>query len=118
MDIDVRGRNLSLSVPQRDLAGKRVSSALDRFERRLRRVAIVIEDVNGPKGGADKRCRIRATGERGFAVQAQGTDISVLAAVDRAADAIARNVSKAVGRQRDFAARDRTSMAGERRTRR
>jgi len=118
MDIDIRPRNVRLTPAQRDLSEKRVLSALDRFEGKLRRVMVVIEDINGPKGGADKRCKIRATGERGFAVQAQATDISVTAAVDRAADAIGRNVAKAVSRRRDFAARDRTSMAGERRTRR
>ena len=118
MDIDIRSRHLPLTRTQRDTAQRRVVSALDRFEKKLRRVSVVIEDVNGPKGGADKRCRIRATGERGFAVQAQATDISVIASVDRAADAIGRNVSKAVSRRRDFASRDRTSLSGERRVRR
>ncbi|HEX5010255.1 MAG TPA: HPF/RaiA family ribosome-associated protein [Planctomycetota bacterium] len=118
MDVDIRARHLELRPAQRVLAEKRVASALDRFERRLRRVAVMIEDVNGPKGGADKRCLIRATGERGFAVQAQATDTSIEAAVDRAAGAIGRNVSRAVERRRDFAARDRTSMAGEGRRKR
>jgi hypothetical protein len=38
--------------------------------------------------------------------------------VDRASDAIGRNVAKAFARAKDFTARDRTSMAGERRARR
>jgi len=118
MDIDIRARHVRLTPAQRDQADKRVAAALDRFEAKLRRVLVVLEDVNGPKGGADQRCKIRATGERGFAVVAQATDITVAAAVDRAADGIGRNVSKAVSRRRDFAARDRTSMAGERRARR
>jgi hypothetical protein len=37
--------------------------------------------------------------------------------VDRAADAIGRNVAKVVARRRDFGGRDRTSVAGERRRR-
>jgi putative sigma-54 modulation protein len=114
MDIIIHARNMRLSAAQRDRAEKRVASSLDRFESRLRRVLVVIEDVNGPRGGADKRCRIRATGGRGFAVQAQATDISTAAAVDRSSDAIGRNVSKAVSRRRDFGGRNRTSLAGER----
>jgi putative sigma-54 modulation protein len=118
MDVEIRLRHLELRPAQRALATKRVAAALDRFESRLRLVTVTVEDVNGPKGGADKRCRIRALGERGFAVQATATDLTVGAAVDRAADAIGRNVSRAVGRLRDFAARDRTSFAGEARRKR
>jgi putative sigma-54 modulation protein len=118
MLIDVRARNLPLSTAQRNRVEASVLAALDRFERRIRRVMVVIEDVNGPKGGADKRCRIRVTGERDFAVQAQATDLTVTAAADRAAGAIGRNVAKAVDRLQDFGGRSRASMAGEKRRRR
>ena len=47
----------------RRFAERRISFALDHL-RDLRRVAISIEDVNGPKGGSDKHCRIVA--EFGF----------------------------------------------------
>lgn len=118
MDIDVRARHMTLSKARRHEYSQRVETALDRFETKLRRVLVVLEDVNGTRGGADKRCRIRATGERGFAVQSQATEVTATAAVDRAADGIGRNVAKAVGRRRDFAGRNRTSMAGEGRSRR
>lgn len=117
MDIEIRARNLKLTDAQRDLTEKRIGAALDRFEARLRRVLVVLEDLNGPKGGADTRCKVRVTGLRGLGVQAQATDISVAAAVDRACDAIGRNVAKAFERAKDFTARDRTSLAGERRAR-
>ena len=47
----------------RQFAERRISFALDHL-RDLRRLAISIEDVNGPKGGSDKHCRIVA--EFGF----------------------------------------------------
>ena len=43
----------------RQFAERRISFALDHL-RDLRRLAISLEDVNGPKGGADKHCRIVA----------------------------------------------------------
>jgi putative sigma-54 modulation protein len=43
----------------RHFAERRLSFALDHL-RNLRRISISIEDVNGPKGGADKHCRIVA----------------------------------------------------------
>jgi putative sigma-54 modulation protein len=45
-------------------AERRLGFALDRL-RNLRRIVISMEDVNGPKGGVDKHCRIVA--EFGFA---------------------------------------------------
>lgn len=41
----------------RDWADRRVRSGLDRYSSRIHRVDVSITDVNGPKGGADKRCR-------------------------------------------------------------
>ncbi len=117
MDIQIRAHGLKLSAAQRQHVERHVGSALDRFEHKLRTVTVMVEDLNGPKGGADTRCRIRARGDRGLAAQAQATDVSVEAAVDRAAGGIGRNVAKAVSRRRDFAGRDRTSLAGERRHR-
>ena len=43
----------------RQFAEHRMSFALDRFQS-LRRIVVSIEDVNGPKGGPDKLCRIVA----------------------------------------------------------
>lgn len=40
-------------------AERRISFALDHL-RNVRRIAISLEDVNGPKGGVDKHCRIVA----------------------------------------------------------
>ncbi len=117
MDIEIRAHGLKLTAAQRAHVERRVGAALDRFEHKLRAVTVMLEDLNGPKGGADTRCKIRARGDRGLAALAQATDISVTASVDRAADAIGRNVAKVVARRRDFGGRDRTSVAGERRRR-
>ncbi len=60
--IDVRSKNVSENH-LRQFVERRISFALDHL-RDLRRLAISIEDVNGPKGGSDKHCRIIA--EFGF----------------------------------------------------
>ena len=62
--IDIRSRSKSLNHEISLFSRRRVSFALDRF-RNPRRVIIFLEDVNGPKGGPDKLCRIIA--EFGFA---------------------------------------------------
>lgn len=39
----------------------RIAAAVGRFASRLREVRVRITDINGPKGGLDKRCVILAT---------------------------------------------------------
>ena len=42
--------------PLRDTRARRLSFALRRFERRIRRMTVRIADVNGPRRGVDSRC--------------------------------------------------------------
>lgn len=61
--IEVRSKTDDIETLIQQFAERRISFALDHL-RSLRRIAISIEDVNGPKGGADKHCRLVA--EFGF----------------------------------------------------
>jgi len=74
----------------------RMSFAFDRF-RHLRRIHVFIEDVNGPKGGSDKRCRVVA--EFAFAsVVVQETQPTWQSAVARAIHRIGRNAVRRLQR--------------------
>ena len=57
--IQVRSKSNSMEREVRRFAERRIRLALASM-RDLRRVHVTIEDVNGPKGGSDKRCRIIA----------------------------------------------------------
>jgi hypothetical protein len=61
---EVRAKSDCIENDVRRFAERRIGFALDRL-RNIRRIAVSIEDVNGPKGGVDKHCRILA--EFGFA---------------------------------------------------
>jgi putative sigma-54 modulation protein len=63
ISIEVRSKTDDMESLIREFAERRIGFALDHLSN-LRRIAISIEDVNGPKGGADKHCRIIA--ELGF----------------------------------------------------
>ena len=80
----------------RKYAGRRVRLALDRF-RDVRRVVVFLDDLNGPKGGMDKFCRIVA--ECGFAsvvVEESQTDwhAAIASATHRLAHNIARDLKR------------------------
>ena len=76
----------------RAFAERRVCSALCRF-RNIRRVVILLEDLNGPKGGKDKFCRIVA--EVGSApIILEETQQNWYAALSRATHRLAQTVTR------------------------
>lgn len=58
MRIDIRGVHYDLADELERHVERRLRSALGRFAGRIDRVLVRIADVNGPRGGIDKRCRI------------------------------------------------------------
>ena len=82
----------------------RLFFALERFAARLTDIRVRVDDVNGPRGGTDKLCRIHARLRwmQPFTVEARADD--ALAAVDRATTRMKRAVSRAVERRTDVLA--------------
>jgi hypothetical protein len=56
--LSVRSRCLSLTKAYRSAVLRTLATTLGRFARRIRAIQVWIEDVNGPRGGVDTRCRI------------------------------------------------------------
>lgn len=96
MRLSIRARGLELSEELRDHVMRRIFSALSRVSPLLHRVDVTLEDVNGPKGGVDKVCRVRARGPglREVIIEARDSDVTV--AVDLASNRAGRTVLRAV----------------------
>ena len=80
----------------------RLRAALRGFRRRILAVHLRVVDVNGPKGGADKQCRVVAHIHRAPSVVVEyvASDVttSILQAVKRALRAIVRRLKRGTGR--------------------
>lgn len=104
MQIDIQARTFKLTEGLRSHATRRVRSALAAMAGRIQRIVVRLTDDNGPKGGIDKRCQIRASvaGTRPIVIEQHDADLYV--AIDRAADragrTIAQRVSRAASRRR------------------
>ena len=59
MKMRVAARGLELSGDVKDYVRRRVHFSLGRFAGKIRSLSIQLADVNGPRGGVDKRCDIR-----------------------------------------------------------
>jgi len=99
MRFDVRGRNLSVTAALRDHVIKRLRFALERVAPRLRRVAVQVADMNGPRGGVDKRCYVRVV-LPGRTITINELDRDLYVAIDRAAERAGRAVERTLERLR------------------
>jgi len=98
MHLELRARHLLLDSHLREVCQRHLVYSLGRFEDQVRRVQLWIEDVNGPRGGRDLRCRIRICLRRGgtFSVAwlADRAEAAIDEVFDRARSALLRRVQR------------------------
>ena len=98
MQIDIQTHGFSLTGPLRDYTERRLRFALARAAERVRRIKVRFSDINGPRGGIDKCCRIQATLNGLGAVAIEDTEANLYLAIDRAADRTGRTVMRRLAR--------------------
>ena len=75
--------------------------ALGRFSNDVRSAGVHLTDTNGPRGGADKECRILVNMRSGDPVVIREIDVQIHAAVARAAERAGRAVARQISLRRD-----------------
>ena len=100
MQLLVSGRNFKIGEELREHVDRRVQFALGKFDAEIDRVEVGLSDVNGPRGGIDKQCRIVAKMRSLGTLVVEYADEDFYAVVSRAADRIGRSVSRALDRRR------------------
>jgi hypothetical protein len=100
----VHTRGLELRSSHRRAIRRILSNALGRFTRRVRTIRVWLEDVNGPRGGVDIRCRIevhlRPRGSITVSALAVDEYAATAAAADRARELVDRRVKRVRTRRR------------------
>jgi len=86
MQITLHAKGFELTQPIRDYVEKRLETAVDRFEHMLRGAHVTLEDVNGPKGGVDKICRILFQGAPGAEEPVEARESDLYRAIDLAVE--------------------------------
>jgi len=107
MQIEIQARNFSLTDSLQEYIERRLGFALSTRDEHILRIAVRLSDINGPRGGADKRCQIRVVLPHIPDVVIEDTEVDLYAAIDRAADRAGRTVGRRLARQRD---RERSSV--------
>ena len=102
MQIEIRGQHIELDESVKSHIERRVVFAIGRFQSRLRRVTVRVADINGPRGGVDKRCRIAVELAPSGSLVVEDVDSELFSVIDRATDRLGRAVEREVGRQQEF----------------
>ena len=101
MSIEIRSKDFSVTDAIREHARRRMRFALDYFAidrfRKVRQVVVRLGDLNGPKGGEDKFCRITAEVGHGTVV-VEDVHSNLYAAISRATRRFAQTASREVAR--------------------
>jgi ribosomal subunit interface protein len=100
MIIDIQARNVSLTETLRGYVVKRINSSLTGNNDYIQRIVVRLSDVNGPKGGIDKRCHIQVIIPHQPNVVIDDVESNLYTAVDLAANRAGRTVSRHVAKYR------------------
>ena len=99
MQIDIQARNFSLTDALRSHAERRLRFALTCYDDHIQRAVMRLSDINGPRGGSDKRCHLRVVLAGLPDVVVEDTEGDLYVAIDRATDRAGRTLVRKIDRQ-------------------
>lgn len=102
MQMDIQSQGFTLTDGLRDYLMKRLAYGLNHGGDFITRVTVRLSDINGPRGGADKRCFIEVRLKQLPAVVIEDTEADLYVAIDRAAERAGRTLARRLARQREF----------------
>lgn len=102
MQIDIQARDFSLTDALRSHAERRLSFTMTCCDDHIQRVVMRLSDINGPRGGADKRCHLRVVLDGLPDVVIEDIETDMYIAIDRATDRAGRTLVRKIDRQQSL----------------
>lgn len=100
MTITIYTRGFELTDGIQAHVHRRLQTALGRFSDKLSRVVVRLTDINGPRGGVDKRCVVTVAVPGQPDLVAKASKVDLYAAVDGAAGSVGRTLVRRLTRLR------------------
>jgi putative sigma-54 modulation protein len=101
MQIEIQAQNFSMTRAMRTHIERRLGFALGKCYRHVKRILVRLSDINGPRGGNDKRCHLVVT-LPGQAVVVENTEADLYVAINHAASRAGRTVMRQLRRRRQI----------------
>ena len=112
MKTSIIGRGSQFDKQTLQFVSKRVNFALDRFASTIRSLRIVLSDLNGPRGGLDKSCKLIAELNQGSVLAIEQIAPHTESAVCNAFDRLKQQIGRHLNRLRRKTRRRRNCGAG------
>ena len=110
MQIDIQTLGFTLTNALREHTHSRLGFALAHGAETIDRVTVRLSDINGPRGGADKRCHIHVAVAHQADVVIEDIQADLYVAIDHATDRAGRALARQIERQRSRTNRRTGSM--------
>ena len=94
MQVAIRSHGFPLTTAIEAYVQRRLRTALSHAIHHIRAVTVVLLDINGPRGGRDKVCRVRVTVTDRPVMVIDDTEDNLYLAIDRAADRAGRTTAR------------------------
>lgn len=98
----IHANGFLLTDALRTFTEHRIATALGWASQHMHKLAVSLSDINGPRGGVDKRCRIQVQLGAGREVIIEDTEDDLYAAINRAAERADRAIVRQIQRKRSF----------------
>lgn len=92
MRVDVHAQGFPLTAALTEHTERRLRFALKHATDRVQRVTVRLADVNGPRGGIDKRCCVHIVMSGVPDIVTEDTEADMYIAINRAIDRVGRTV--------------------------
>lgn len=102
MNIHIHAQDFTLTEGLREHVARRLAYALNHGRDSVSRIVVRLSDVNGPRGGVDKRCGIEIRLKGSTTVAIEDTEVDLYVAIDRAAERAGRTLDRRLSRRRNF----------------
>jgi putative sigma-54 modulation protein len=101
MQIEIWGREVKVSERLREYIERRVRFALERLAMPIRKVHVQLRDLNGPRGGVDKSCKVRIALAPAATLVVEHRSSSAYAAIDSALKKAAMSIVRRIQRKQE-----------------
>ncbi len=99
MDIQIESPQFPTTTALTSYLKRRLQDHLAFGTERIRQVEAHLSDVNGRRGGQDKRCRLIVRLNQAPEVVVESTDSDLYVAIRRSADRVGRAVKRSIGKR-------------------
>lgn len=100
MQIQIHSDDFDLTDGLRDHIARRLTYSLNHGQDLVSRIVVRLADINGPRGGIDKRCGIEVHLKGASAIVIDDTQADLYVAIDRAAERTGRTLDRRLARRR------------------